>query len=91
MRKFTQYVGALLLGTALTAAWAEPVDLNTADAKTIADVMVGVGLSKAEAIVEYRKAHGPFHYVDDLALVKGIGAATITKNRDKLTVVMPEK
>jgi DNA uptake protein ComE-like DNA-binding protein len=29
--------------------------------------------------------------VDDLALVKGIGAATITKNRDKLTAVLPEK
>ena len=90
MRKLTQYVGALLLGGLLSSAWAEPLDLNTADAKALAEVMVGVGPAKAEAIIEYRKAHGPFREVDDLALIKGIGAETIVKNRDKLTVTPPK-
>ena len=90
MRKWTHYVGAVLLGGLLSSAWAEPLDLNTADAKALAEVMVGVGPAKAEAIVEYRKAHGPFREVDDLVLIKGIGAETIVKNRDKLTVVSPK-
>lgn len=90
MLKWTQYVGALLLGGLLSSAWAAPLDINTADAKALAEVMVGVGPAKAEAIVEYRKAHGPFQEVDDLALIKGIGAETIVKNRDKLTVSPPK-
>ena len=86
MRKLTQYLGALLLGGMLSAAWAEPLDLNKADAQALAEAMVGVGPAKAEDIVAYRKAHGPFKQVDDLALIKGIGPAILSKNRDKLTV-----
>ena len=89
MHKWTRYLGGLLLAGLLSNAWAEPLDINKADAKALAEVMVGVGPAKAEAIIEYRKAHGPFHEVDDLALVKGIGAETIVKNRDKLTVSPP--
>ena len=85
MRKWHQYAGALILGCALQGAQAEAVDINTADAKAIAEAMIGIGPSKAEAIVAYRKANGPFKSVDDLAHIKGIGAATLKKNRDKLT------
>ena len=46
MRKWTQYVGALLLGGLLSNAWAEPLDLNTADAKALAEVMVGAVWSR---------------------------------------------
>ncbi|MGH8595707.1 MAG: ComEA family DNA-binding protein [Gammaproteobacteria bacterium] len=78
---------ALLLGCAIHAAQAEPVvDINSADAATLADVMVGIGASKAAAIVEYRDENGPFTSVEDLALIKGIGSATIEKNRERLTV-----
>ena len=48
-----------------------------------------LGAGKAAAIVEYREENGPFKSVDDLALVKGIGAATIEKNRDKISVSAP--
>lgn len=89
MSKLRNFVGALLLGCALQAAYAEPIDINTADASTLAEVMVGVGPAKAEAIVEYRKENGPFASVDDLALIKGIGTATIEKNRERLTTVKP--
>ena len=89
MRKLTRYAGALVLGCALQGAFAEAVDINTADAKAIATAMVGVGPSKAEAIVAYRKANGPFKSVDDLAHIKGIGAATLKKNRDRIMAATP--
>ncbi len=62
-------------------AFAGPVNINTADAETISAELQGVGLSKAHAIVNYRKAHGPFKSVDDLTLVKGIGERTVEINR----------
>jgi len=60
------------------------VDLNTADEATLERELQGVGPGKARAIVEYRKAHGPFASVDELLEVKGIGAATLEKNRERL-------
>ena len=65
-------------------ALAGPVNVNTADAETISAELQGVGISKAIAIVEYRKANGPFKRVADLALVKGIGARTVEINRDNI-------
>ena len=68
------------------AAAPAAVDLNSADASTLAREMRGIGEAKARAIVEYRRIHGPFRSIDDLALVKGIGARTIELNRAKLRV-----
>lgn len=56
------------------------INLNTAGAKEIADALKGVGMKKAEAIVAYRKKHGDFNKLEELASVKGIGVATIAKN-----------
>jgi competence protein ComEA len=60
---------------------ATPVNINQADAATIAKSLEGVGPAKAEAIVAWREAHGPFKKADDLKHVKGIGKATIERNR----------
>ncbi len=68
------------------AVYAGPVDVNTADAEKISAELQGVGISKAIAIVEYRKAHGPFRSAEDLALVKGIGARTVEINRQNILV-----
>lgn len=65
---------------------AGPVNVNTADAKTISEALTGIGLAKAEAIVDYRKKHGPFQSIDDLSLVKGIGERTVDKNRPDIQV-----
>ncbi len=86
MRKIALFLGALGLGAALAAGAAERVDINAANAAELADGMVGIGQSKAEAIVEYREENGPFKSVDDLVLVKGIGPATIARNRDRIGV-----
>lgn len=66
------------------SAFADPVNINTADAETISAELQGVGMSKAQAIVEYRKNHGPFKSYEDLTLVKGIGARTVEINRAKI-------
>ena len=76
----------LSLALALPAFAAEPVDINSADAKTLAEGLNGVGMSKAEAIVAYRDEHGPFASAEDLAMVKGIGDKLVEKNRDSIVV-----
>jgi competence protein ComEA len=72
-------------------AMAGQVDINTADAETISAELNGIGMSKAKAIVEYRKKHGPFRSVEDVSLVKGIGERTIAKNRGDIKVSAPKK
>lgn len=62
------------------------INLNSADADTLTRELKGIGAAKAKAIVEYRDEHGPFASVDELLEVKGIGAATLEKNRAKLSV-----
>ena len=63
---------------------ATPVNINKADAKVIAKSLDGIGATRAEAIVAWREAHGPFKKADDLKHVKGIGKATIERNRSAI-------
>ncbi|UCB54383.1 MAG: ComEA family DNA-binding protein [Thiotrichales bacterium] len=65
---------------------AAQVNINTADAETLASELSGIGQSKAEAIIAYREKYGPYRQIEDLANVKGIGMATIDKNKPKLTL-----
>ena len=66
--------------------FAAQVNINTADADTLSSELTGIGQSKAEAIVDYRQQHGPYKQVEDLTNVKGIGIATIEKNKTKITL-----
>jgi competence protein ComEA len=81
---------AVGLGCALLlcsgALQAGPVNINTADAATLAKELKGVGPKLADAIVDYRQKHGPFKSADELTLVKGIGAAAVSKNREFIRV-----
>ena len=72
-------------------AFAGPVNINTADAETISAELNGVGMSKANAIVEYREKHGPFKSPEDLSLVKGIGDRTVELNRANIRVTTVKK
>ncbi len=63
-----------------------PVNINTADAATLSRELKGIGMKRAEAIVEYRRKFGPFKSADELALVKGIGPAAIQKNRELIRI-----
>jgi len=73
--------GLLLSPLALAST---PVNINTADAATLAQSLDGVGMAKAQAIVAWREANGAFESADQLTEVKGIGAALVDRNRDAI-------
>lgn len=86
MKLFHALILSLFISFSSQLAFAAPIDINTADAKTIAKIMNGVGMKKAEAIVLYRKNNGKFKSIDELSKVKGIGKKTIAKNRDSIAI-----
>ena len=57
------------------------VNINTASQDEFVALHKGLGPAKAQAIIDYRKANGPFKSVDDLKHVKGIGAKRLEKLR----------
>ena len=63
---------------------ATPVNINTADAETIANSLNGVGEKKSQAIIKYREKNGDFKSVDSLTDVSGIGEKTVKKNREDI-------
>lgn len=82
----------LLLVLALFSShvFATPVNVNSADAKTIAASLAGVGIKKAEAIVADRTKNGAFKSVDDLKRVSGIGEKTVAANRTDILLADPK-
>jgi competence protein ComEA len=84
-RRFFAFIAPLMISSLMfvqPAHAATPVNINTADAQTLADSLDGIGLAKAQAIVAQREANGPYKNVDELAQVKGISANLIERNRD---------
>ena len=65
---------------------AQIVDINKADAVTIAENLNGIGNAKAKAIIAYRDLHGDFKNIDDLVRVKGIGEKLIDRNRELISI-----
>ncbi|HIL64428.1 MAG TPA: hypothetical protein EYG42_13430 [Porticoccaceae bacterium] len=63
------------------------LDINVADAVTIAAALNGVGLVKAREIIAYREMFGKFRSIDELIDVQGIGSGTIEKNRHLILIV----
>jgi len=51
------------------------VDLNTADLPTL-QTLPGIGRTRAEAILLHRIRNGPFHKIEELDAVDGIGPLT---------------
>jgi len=78
----------LLSAPAVTLADEAPavvaVNINTASAEELAEKLQGIGESRAELIVQFREAQGPFTSLEQLLEIKGIGQATLDKNRDKI-------
>ena len=89
MKSLTTLFSSLLLSLVLagSALAGETVNINTADVATIDRVLINVGPTKAQAIVDHRKANGAFRSPEQLALVKGIGLKTVEKNRDRIVIV----
>ena len=83
LRMATMFV-AFVFATSSVAD--DQVNVNTADAETIAKALNGVGLAKAQAIVEYREANGRFNDARELTRVKGIGESTVRRNEGRIVV-----
>ncbi len=69
-----------------SVAFSDPVNINTADAETLASALKGVGPVKAQAIVDYREKHGLFMSINMLYNVKGIGEMIIEENKENMTI-----
>ena len=69
--------------SARTLVQQESININTADAQALTKLK-GVGPKKAEAIILWRKANGGFKTIEQFTEVKGIGAATLEKNRKSI-------
>ncbi len=85
MKKIKSFLFIVLFSFS-SLLYAAQVNINTADADTLSSELSGIGQSKAEAIVAYREQHGPYKQLEELANVKGIGIATIEKNKTKISL-----
>lgn len=70
-----------LWGSAALAA----INLNTATKEELV-ALPGIGPAKAQAILDYRNAHGSFKSVEELKDVKGIGAKRFERLKSELSV-----
>lgn len=64
------------------------VDINTANLQEL-QLIEGIGPVKAQRIVDYREAHGPFHSVEELAKVEGISEKTVAAAKQVAVAVVP--
>jgi len=80
----TMVQGLILSLLPAGAALAGPVNLNSADAATLARELDGIGPAKAQAIVEFRQKNGPFKTPEDLLKVQGIGERVLEQNRGNI-------
>lgn len=83
--------GVLLAAASLFGSFAHagPVNINTADAATLAAELTGVGPALAAAIVEDRDRNGTFSRPEDLTRVSGIGMRVVENNREYILVESP--
>lgn len=61
------------------------VDINRAE-PWLLEALPGIGETRAQAIVDYRKENGPFKRIEDLLQVEGIGEGTFDKMKNYISV-----
>jgi len=87
--RFTLIMSLLFLATTFQPAVAavtdtladsviEKVNINSASIEQLSSIK-GIGVKKAQAIIDYRKNNGKFKKIEDLSEVKGIGTSTLQK------------
>jgi len=71
-------------GSTVAQMEAGSVNINDATAELLALELKGVGIKRAQAIVDYRRDHGPFQSTEQLQDIKGIGSVIVEQNLDKI-------
>ncbi len=64
----------------------DKININTASAEDMVSALKGIGPKKAQAIIDYREAKGPFTQVDQLTEVKGIGPSTLSHIKELIVL-----
>ena len=64
---------------------AKVVNFNTATAEELQTIR-GIGPAIAGRILEYRKEHGRFEKIEDVAKVRGIGEAKLQKMKTQVSI-----
>ncbi len=85
-RRCRELLCLFLFGLGSTALYAGPVNINTADAETLALELTGIGPALAAAIVEYREVNGDFANPEALTRVSGIGERILEMNGTNILV-----
>lgn len=90
LRAFRPFLAITLLLLSFTSLvpTALALDVNTATAEEL-QTLKGIGPKRAEAIIRYREANGPFKSAADLTAVPGIGQSIVDDNREALEVDSP--
>ena len=81
----TYTVNNSAVSTVSQESLSEKVNINTADKERLTSLK-GIGESKAEAIISYREANGPFSDITELMNVDGIGQKTFENIKDMICV-----
>lgn len=89
-KQYTRWFAGLLAAVLCLAANAGPVDVNSADADTLALELTGVGPVLADAIVRDREMNGPYEAPEALMRVSGIGERIVEMNRENILTSEPE-
>ena len=83
--EYAQMAGEEISDTLLQDEKPLRINLNTADEETL-DLLPGIGPAYAQRIVEYRIENGPFHTIEEIMLVSGIGEKKFEAMKDLITV-----
>ena len=93
MKKIISLVSVIVFCcTMVGPLWGEEVkmiNINTASAKEL-EQLYRVGPAYAVRIIEYREKNGPFEKPEDIMKVPGIGSKTFERNKERITVKLPE-
>jgi competence protein ComEA len=91
MKGWTLWMSVVILMVTLAAGlgYAEGkvglININTADEAALV-TLDQVGKTRAQAIIQYRQAYGPFKTVEELKKVSGIGNKIFEAIREKISI-----
>jgi competence protein ComEA len=86
-KKLAVFVLATIVTCALIvlpALAGQKLNINTASVEDLIKIK-GIGQKKANAIVDYREAYGPFKTIEDVRNVKGIGNKLFESMKSQIT------